>query len=453
MRSIRLRLTSVSIILIAAALGLVWYSLSAIFERKMADQMILQLQGTVDHLSARIVYDANGPSLESEPGDPRYELPGGGRYWQVDFSDGVTFRSRSLWDVKIDRDQTAPIGNGKLSSVTGPNGSPLLLLNDKVSLEVGGGVQDVHVSAAMDKSEYDTAISDFNSQLALMLTITGVVLSLGSLMQVIIGLSPLRRLENSIEAVRSGSERRISEKGPTEVQPLVTGLNHLLDIREADVAKSRNRASDLAHGIKTPLTILSQYAENLALAGNTTDAELLSGQVQAIQSRVERQLALTRMAANAQSQIELKPLVSTLVDIVGRLPSERELKWQISIDSHLKAPVEHGDMAEALGNLLDNARKWAKSQIRISASSQSGRLEVKVEDDGDGVDDDCMEEILRRGVRLDEKNGETGLGLAITLEIVEAYGGKMRIERSTLGGLLLTLEFPPPPDRSVFTVV
>ncbi|MCB1439099.1 MAG: HAMP domain-containing histidine kinase [Nitratireductor sp.] len=453
MRSIRLRLVSVSIILIAAALGLVWYSLSTIFEKKMADQLILQLQGTVDHLSARLVYDQNGPSLESEPGDPRYELPGGGRYWQVEFSDGTTFRSRSLWDVKINREQTKPVGTGNLFSVEGPNGNPLLLLDDKVSLEVSDGVQDIHLLAAMDKSEYDTAVRDFNSQLALMLTITGIALSLGSLLQVIIGLSPLRTLENSIEAVRSGDERRVSEDGPIEVQPLVSGLNHLLDIREADVAKSRNRAADLAHGIKTPLTILSQYAENLALAGDGADAELLSGQIQAIQSRVDRQLALTRMAANANSQTELKPLVSTLVDIVKRLPSEKELTWSISIKSDLTVPVEHGDLAEALGNLLDNARKWANSEVRISATQNTGQLEIRIEDDGQGVDTGHLEEILGRGVRLDEKNGETGLGLAITLEIVEAYGGKFRVERSELGGLLLILEFSPSPDRSVFTVL
>jgi signal transduction histidine kinase len=261
-------------------------------------------------------------------------------------------------------------------------------------------------------------------------------------------LSPFGTLRAGLSSVREGRSQRIEGDHPTEVQPLVDDLNALLEDRERAVARALTTAGDLAHGLKTPLAVLAQEAEQASAAGHHDLATMLRQQVERMQRQVDYHLARARATASAGAAPGLRcpvlPSVEGLVRTMRRLHAERELRIDADVSPAHEFRGRREDLDEMLGNLLDNACKWARSRVAISSALEDARLLISVDDDGPGLDPSLRVEVLQRGVRADQQVRGSGLGLAIVSDLAELYGGSVTLETSPLGGTRARLQLPRP---------
>jgi signal transduction histidine kinase len=258
------------------------------------------------------------------------------------------------------------------------------------------------------------------------------------------GLTPFQRLRERLLAVRAGDDRRVEGAYPSEVQPLVDDLNALLEDREKAVKRALTTAGDLAHGLKTPLALLAQEADRAGAAGNGELAENIAHQVDRMSRQVTYHLARARAASGVASgsRCAVAPCVDALVRTLLKLYAGRALQISSNIAADLHARVQREDLDEMLGNLLDNAFKWAKSRIMLEAARVDGMLVVRLDDDGPGLAGDLRSRVLERGVRADERSPGSGLGLAIVRDLAEVYGGSVALDDSPLGGLQARISFP-----------
>ena len=278
-----------------------------------------------------------------------------------------------------------------------------------------------------------------------LLALVGAALVSAGLSVIRRGLSPVAMLRKRLSDVRDGRSGRLEGEYPDEVTPLVDDLNGLLDDRDRRVARAAARAGDLAHGLKTPLAILAQEVAHAEAAGHHDLAASIQQQVTRMQRQIDSHLAQARAAAgvSAAARTRVGDAVSGLVRTMERLYADRALAIQanIPLDCSVRAPIE--DFEEMLGNLLDNACKWTKSGVTVTATADSGRVVIAVDDDGAGLNAGMREQVLKRGVRADEAAPGSGLGLAIVRDLAEAYGGSITLEQSSLGGVRARLTLPP----------
>ncbi len=271
---------------------------------------------------------------------------------------------------------------------------------------------------------------------------------LGGLFLVQRAVAPLRSLRAGLSSVREGRSQRIEGDHPTEVQPLVDELNGLLEDRERAVARALATAGDLAHGLKTPLAVLAQEAEQAGAAGHHDLATTLRQLVERMQRQVDYHLARARATASARAALGLRcsvlPSVEGLVRTMRRLHAERELRIDADVSPAHEIRGRREDLDEMLGNLLDNACKWARSRVAISSVMEDAQLLISVDDDGPGLDPSLRVEVLQRGVRADQQVRGSGLGLAIVSDLAELYGGSVTLETSPLGGTRARLQLPRP---------
>jgi signal transduction histidine kinase len=276
-----------------------------------------------------------------------------------------------------------------------------------------------------------------------LLGILMVSLLLAALWQVQSGLTPLHRLRARLADLRSGRARRVDGDYPAEVQPLVDDLNALLDERERRVTRAQARAGDLAHGLKTPLAVLAQEAERAAASGHRELAATLGEQVERMRRQVESHLVQARAAASgavAEERCAVADSAQGLVRALLRLHAERGVRIDVKAAPDLMARVARADLDEMLGNLLDNACKFARSRVALEAALIGQRVVITVDDDGPGLDEAMRDEVLKRGVRADEAAPGSGLGLAIVRDLAELYGGAITLGPSPAGGLRTRLE-------------
>ncbi|MBX9469629.1 HAMP domain-containing histidine kinase [Rhizobium sp. WL3] len=438
-QSLRLRLLVGAVLAIAFILLLVASGLSRIFSNYVADRYRADMSAIIDQLAAGVEFSGGRARMTDEPGDPRFELPGSGLYWQVVGENDLRFRSRSLWDVELAADalQAGPYG---FREGQGPDGALILVQLRDLVLETPEGNRPLTLLAGFDRKVMDDAISEYHGAMTIMLVLTAAVLLAAAFLQVGIGLAPLSRLQDGLALVRSGRTDQLPDAGPTELRPLVGELNGLLRERETAIERARARASDLAHGLKTPLTVLLQLADNLP----DRERSMIRQQVDLIRQRADRQLQSARLGVEQMAQTGLASLTGKLVSVLAPVTAARGVTWQIGIDEGLTADMDPADLAEALGNVLDNATRYARTAISVSAAHDGEFIRLDVEDDGPGVDDEDLAAIARRGVHLAEDEG-TGLGLAISTDVLAAYGGRIMFGRSERGGLKVGLFLPARP--------
>lgn len=268
------------------------------------------------------------------------------------------------------------------------------------------------------------------------------------------GLSGVDRVRLQLRRLHDGRESRLTGAYASEVQPLVDDLNALLDQRDQAVGRALARAADLAHGLKTPLAVIAHEADRAAAAGMTDIAAATRQQIDRMRRQIDYQLARTRALSGRASgaRCQLSPVTAGLVRTLARLHVERGLSLEASIDDSLEVRGLGSDVEEMLGNLLDNACRWAGSRVDVSATTAADRVIVTVDDDGPGLPEEMWEKVLQRGVRLDESEHSSGLGLAIVRDLAEVYDGSVVLGRSPLGGLRAELTLPGwhPPYQSVF---
>jgi signal transduction histidine kinase len=257
--------------------------------------------------------------------------------------------------------------------------------------------------------------------------------------------SPFDALRRGLAEVRKGSEAALPGTYPGEVQPLVDELNALLEHTKRTVERATAKAGDLAHGLKTPLAVLSNEADRLRSGGNVELADMLAREVALMRRQIEWHLAHARAAASGTALHERSPTaesVDGLRRVLERLHASRGVVIESRVSPDHAFQGRREDLDEMLGNLLDNACQWARSRVAVASRVQGGRLSLTVDDDGPGIPPELCERVLRRGVRADEAAPGSGLGLAIVRELAELYGGEIALGASPEGGLRARLELP-----------
>jgi signal transduction histidine kinase len=448
--SLRFRLLGAAVAIIVLAVQFAGLMVLVLFERNVISLVHNELDWALDQLAASLSLHGDGtPSLSRELPDVRFRQRFAGRYWQLSADDRPVLRSASLGDGALHVKAPAEADSWH-QAVSGPDKQKLYASIRRIVPQGVAHEQSAKtyvLIVAMDVAEIgtlDALNSQLRSNIFVALGLLALILIAAAWAQVSIGLHPLEILRTGVESIRVGNARRLSDDVPIEVQPLVAETNRLLEAQEKAIEVARARAGDLAHGLKTPLTALALVAEKLRQRREQDIAGELEQQLTGLNAHVERELTRTRIAANSTvtQKTLVVPLVTRLLRTMERLPRGDGLDWRLDCPPDLAAPVEEVDLAEILGNLLDNARKWARSEVTVTAWSAAGDVRLAIEDDGPGVSEHDRTLVMRRGVRLDEKVPGSGLGLGITRAAVEAYGGAMTLDGSATGGLRVLLSFP-----------
>jgi signal transduction histidine kinase len=443
--SLRLRLIAGGFVAILIALTISGGGLVLLFERHVARTLADDLDVHLRQLLAGIDVDPQGHLvLTQAPADPRFADPLSGLYWQVSDDRGQILRSRSLWDATLALPADEPAsGEVHQHILPGPGGVRLLVAERRVSLAVGNRRVDVRVAVAADLARVAAAASAFAKDLAVALGLLAFILAIATSIQVALGLRPLDRLRRGVADIRSGSRRRLPADVPVEVQPLVDEVNALVAAQEGEIERSRRRAADLAHGLKTPLAALAADAARLREKGERAIAQDIEALGEAMSRHVDRELARARIRGSAQrglgASCELEPLVRSLIATLARTPAGMRVTFEPHVDRDLRVPLDRTDLAEVLGNLLENAARHAAGRVRITATRDLRGPTMTVEDDGNGIAPAELPRVLERGVRLDERGEGAGLGLAIVQDVLDAYGWRLALDRSELGGLKVTV--------------
>jgi signal transduction histidine kinase len=278
-----------------------------------------------------------------------------------------------------------------------------------------------------------------------LLSVISLILIAAGLIQLRHGLLPLKRLHARLVDVRAGSERRLVGRYPAEVQPVVDDLNALLDDRDERVARAAAKAGDLAHGLKTPLAVLAQEADRAEAAGQTELAAAIAQQVARMRRQVDYHLAQARAVALGQVsgvRAAVRESAEGLARTLHRLYADRGLAIELQVAGDHVARVAREDLDELLGNLLDNACKWASTRVRLTSARDGDSIVITVDDDGPGIDPSLRTAVLERGVRADEAAPGSGLGLAIVRDLAGLYRGTITLDAAPIGGLRASLRLP-----------
>jgi signal transduction histidine kinase len=431
--------------------------LRGLFVSHVEGQVRARLISDLTQLAATAEVDAEGTVTISQPlSEPQFRRPLSGLYWQIETLDGKgLLRSRSLWDgmlkVPHPSDETlAQAEEGIVTSVVvGPGDSPLLVVERQILFP--NYDKPLRLMVGWDEGQLKGLIDAFTRTLAVSFAVLAVGIVAAAWAQIAFGLGPLRRLRLALSAVGRGKAKRLQGTYPSEVMPLVKDLNAMLGRNERMMTSARETAGNLAHGLKTPLAIIANEAQTLAGQGHSETATLLAQQVELMRRQIDHHLARARAQAAGETRglkAPVDPSIQRLVRVMSRL-HDGALHYPPP-NAIAAAAAFQGDaqtLEEMLGNLLENACKWADSRVRVSlALSADSRILITVEDDGPGIPEDRLSEVLRRGRRLDESKPGSGLGLAIVDDLTSAVGGTLTLDRSPdFGGLRAVLALPMAP--------
>ncbi|MEE8139867.1 MAG: ATP-binding protein [Alphaproteobacteria bacterium] len=447
------RLVAAAVVWIGAALVAGGFLLAALFEAHVERSFDRRLETLLEALVAVTDADSGakgGIRVVGPQGDPLFNQPYSGLYWQINEGRKIRLASRSLWDKILALEDIPAAGTAEGIAVrrylaAGPRGQRLRMIERDITLDEAGPV--LRYVVAGDLAQVDAEFRPFMVTLIWSLSVLGIGLIAAVLIQVYIGLRPLDRLREALGRVRTGRAERLEGDFPSEVRPLVDEANQLLAQLGEVVARARTHVGNLAHALKTPLSVLANEADRT----EGPLAEAVSREIAAMQERIDRHLARARMAATAGvlgQRAELAPVVEGLARALRKMYQDKGLAIEINCngDGARAAPAFRGDghdLEEMLGNLMENACKWATARVRITAAScPGGRLAITVEDDGPGLKPEQRKVVLARGKRLDETVPGSGLGLAICSEIAGLYDGGLSLDAAALGGLEATLDLP-----------
>ncbi len=446
-RSLAFRLVVISTLWIAAALAAGALLLSGLFRDYVARSFDQRLETLLDGLVALSEVEGGGQlTLTRAAGEPRFDVPYSGWYWQIADAREVVLRSRSLWD----RDLVPRRGDGGAIlryDAEGPLDQDLRVVERAIQLPGARG--RFYYQVAGDKSEAQAEIERFESTVAWSLGALGAGLILAVLLQVRLGLRPLRRVGQALAEIRSGRAERLEGDFPAEITPLAGELNQLLDHNAEVLRRARTHVGNLAHALKTPIAVLANEADAAASGGAAGEearfAETVRRQAGVMKRLVDHHMARARAAASAKvlgARTELKPVMEALCRTLERIHAERAVAVVCECPDGIAFRGERHDFEDLLGNLVDNACKWARRQVFVQAALTGGRIRITVDDDGPGVPAAQRAKLFRRGTRLDESTPGTGLGLAIVRDLAGLYGGSVALEDSPLGGLRVALDLP-----------
>ena len=445
--SLRLRLLVAGALSILVALALAAFGLMLLFERHVERRVAGELAVHLDQITAGLDRTATGQLvLTRPPADPRFDAPLSGLYWQLGVGD-ERLRSRSLWDetLALPPDSLAD-GAVHEHRIAGPDGTALMALERSVTLpaRLGGGT--LRAAVAIDAADIAAATRAFGLDLLPYLAVLALVLIASAAVQVTVGLRPLGAVRSRLAGIRAGTERRLGDAFPDEIRPLAAEVDALIEAREAQLERARARAADLAHGLKTPLQVLSGDVARLRDRGEAAIADDVEQVATAMRRHVDRELARARLAAGGgDAATDVAAVVDRVLAVIVRTPAGAALRWTTSIPADAAARIDPDDLAEAIGNLVENAARHAVRQVGVNARGDGDDLVVEVVDDGAGIAASEMGTVLARGGRLDLGGDGAGLGLAIVRDIADAWGGRLALASTPAGTVAtLTLRRVPP---------
>lgn len=447
--SIRGRFLVLSALTVGLALALTFALLVSLFSSNIRKRIDAELTSHVNTLAGALSFDPSGRlARPNGPVDQRFAVPYGGLYWQVaDDKAGQVIRSVSLFDTSLDLPEDSHTdGTIHRYILPGPDNTMLIVLERLVRIAAPEGERAVRIAVAIDENTLEEARAGFIHDILPALAGLGLFLLGASIAQMAFGLRPLSSLSEGIDRIRERRETRLTGAFPTEFGSTVHAVNQLLETQDAMIDKARARAADLAHGLRTPLTVLSNDALTLREKGETEMADELDHLAGTMRAHVERELALSRIAARPDLRRADSPvakLVGEITRTLKRTPAGEQLDIRTEGPDGLALPVDPGDFRELAGNVIENAVKWARSEVLIRwRTAETGHVIFTVEDDGPGVPEEALANLTRRGWRLDNAKPGTGLGLSIVREIAEVYGiGFSLANRQDGPGLRAELKF------------
>jgi signal transduction histidine kinase len=386
-------------------------------------------------------------------GEPLFELPLSGWYWQITRTDTEkddARASRSLWDKKLPKleDHGAELSTAgvRLGYVEGPEGQTLRMVERPVDLGADGKFL---VDVAGDASEIFDETRNFDYYLGGTFVALSIVLVLTTIFQVRFGLAPLKRISDAIADIRSGRAERLEGEFPVEIAPLARETNALIDANREIVERARTHVGNLAHAIKTPLSVIVNEATSHS--ADPFAAKVLE-QADVMRDQVAHHLERARIAARVtivSTVTEVEPVVDALRRTMEKIHRDRDVAIEVSAGSKAVFRGERQDLEEMVGNLVDNACKWAASRVLIEVLLDPARepgavpmLRILVDDDGRGLSEEERAQVSRRGQRLDESKPGSGLGLSIVTDLAGLYGGSLTLGHAPIGGLRSELLLP-----------
>lgn len=443
-RSLAFRLVVAAALWITAALAVGGVLISALFRDSVERGFDARLTLHLDSLIAVSELDQAGQVvLLRGLSDPRFDLPYSGWYWQIsDHRGEPLLRSRSLWDQVLEI--PARPGQDAMFTSEGPGPGDAVLRYRVIDVTLPDfpvGAPPLRFAIAADRAQLKAELRPFNLALLWSLGSLGLGLAVAVAIQVRVGLRPLRRVRIALSEIRTGRSQHLSGDWPSEVQPLVRELDALLDHNAAVMQRARTHVGNLAHALKTPLAVLAN--ESSRKGGPQPQA--IDRQVDTMRRWIDHYLARARTAATGtvlSAHTPMQPVIEDLRRTLLRIHADKPLKFVSTVAEGAAFRGERQDLEEMLGNLMDNACKWARHAVAVGVETNGEVVTVTIDDDGPGLPSERRAEAIGRGTRLDESAPGTGLGLAIVADIAGLYGGGLRLDESTIGGLRATLTLP-----------
>lgn len=444
MRSLKSRLIGVATIWIAIGMVAAGVLLSGIFRQHVTRQFWEELYVHLDELQRLTEVDASGAHLQRNLSDPRYEVALSGYYWEVQKAGQILARSPSLQGRSLPM-PTDPGSDTEVHkhAIEGPTG--LLLVAEKTFTKPNQ-TEPVQYVIGTDQRHLEEVLQSFNRTLSWSFTGFGISMVIAAGLLILFAMRPMKQLRQALGAVRSGDEKRLLGDFPAEVQPLVDDLNTLLFSTTELIQRARTQAGNLAHGLKTPLAILMDEAYRLKSKGHAETSATILSECQKMETRIDYQLARARAVALRSTPgtiASVNKSVGEVTSALQRLHKGRGIAISNVVDEYLHVACDAQDLNEMVANLVDNACKHARNEVRISAAPhESKSIRIVVDDDGAGLPPEAYDVVFNVGERWDTQVPGSGLGLAIVRDLAQLYGGDATLGKSELGGLSVTLELP-----------
>ena len=435
-RSLALRLALAAGLWVAGGLGAVAWLVTDIAVRQIEAAFNARLSGLLDAAVAAAVTDAEGRVVVARaPAGADFERPFSGAYWQITAPDGSLATSRSLWD------QTLPAATSGhegvvLRDVSGPRDDMLRVAERDLLLP--GATGTAHVAVALSRTEVEVEIDRLRALLLLTFSLLGMGLVAGVVAMVVAGLAPLRRVSQALAEIRDGRREQLGIEAPSEIAPLVVQLDELIAANRVTVERARSHVGNLAHAVKTPLAVLRN-----ALDQDRPDIETARAEASGLERLVQHHLARARTSALAKANagMSVAPflIAEEIANALRRIFVDRGVSIVVEGERGAHVRADPQDLTEMLGNLMENACKWAHGKVLVSVVATDSKVLVTIIDDGPGLPKAERDAVIGRGVRLDERKPGSGLGLGIAAELAALHNGKLEISVAPSGGVAATL--------------
>ncbi|MDA5095565.1 ATP-binding protein [Aliiroseovarius sp. KMU-50] len=457
--SLSLRLLLMAALTTTMALVSTAFVLNVLFQNYFENRLQQELNTHLFSITGHVGLDEAGNVVIAPVADPRFSQPLSGYYWQIEIDDQPAQLSPSFWAVPLELPRPALPGQVQYHTVNEGQDGALSIASWHVHLTGDHGRADptagaetvgrheVFISVAVDRSDIDISTAGFFRSSAIWLAAMGAFLLIGGWVQVRLGLKPLEKIRYEVARIMTSPETRLSEDYPREVRPLANEVNSLLAANEASLDRARTHSGDLAHGLKTPLTVLQGTAHQLREKGDAEAAAEIETEVNNMRHIVERELASVRNNTDRNRFSTVAPVAARLIKVLRRQPNASHLVWEEDLDPTVLAPFDEHDLTELLGNLLDNAMKWTRDRIHLTVSNERDHHVLRVEDNGPGIAPDDRDTVLERGGRVTPDRATSGpsgsgLGLTIVQDMGDGAGVTLVLKTSALGGLCVELTWP-----------